>query len=327
MKKHLILIILKLQVLIILLPFSGFNQISPLQKGFKAYSIKHAEDTIDFFIYNPKNLDKKNLFIHISGSWPAPLWIETDPCCVTADPFSYNLIPEDYAYVVISKYKFPFSEKEDFNIPDGYWKKNTLDFRVNRTNEVIKYIQQNLFKPEKIVLVGTSQGTDVAAKLATLNKDVTHLGFWAGGGLPQLMEFILFARKEAIAGKITEKEATDKIDSLLVQFEKMFADPSPDKMWDENSYLSYVSFSEPPINSLLKLDIPIFAAIGTTDENVAIENAYIIPVEFIRHRKKNLTFRHYPYYDHSFFEKLPNGDEKDQFDLVTKEFIEWLEKN
>jgi pimeloyl-ACP methyl ester carboxylesterase len=302
-------------------------QISPNDRGFESYTIYSQEDTIEFFIYNPQNLKKKNLFIHISGSWPAPLWIETDPCCVSSDPFTYSLIPKEYAYVVISKYGFPFSDKENFETPEDYWKKNTLDFRVNRTNEVIKYIKKNIFNPEKIVLVGTSQGTDVAAKLATINKDITHLGFWAGGGLPQLMEFILFARKDAIAGKISEEVATLRIDSLLQQFEEIFADPSPDKMWDKNSYLSYVSFSEPPVENLLKLDIPIFVAIGTKDENVAVENSYIIPIQFIRHQKKNLTFRHYPNYDHSFFEKLPNGEEIDRFDDVTREFIDWLAKN
>lgn len=305
----------------------SFAQINPADKGFEEYSIKTANDTINFYIYNPKKIQKKHLFIHVIGSAPYPLWIETNPCCVTLDVFNHKLIPEEYAYVIISKYGFAFSEKENFEIPPDFWKKNTLDFRVKRTNEVIKYIQNNLFEPEKIVTVGTSQGSDVVAKLATINKDITHIGFWSGGGLPQLMEFIMFARKEAIAGKISELEASQRIDSLLVQFEEMFENPSSKEMWEENSYLTYVSFSEPPVQNLLQLDIPIHVAVGTKDENVAVENAYIIPIEFIRHKKKNLTFRHYPNYDHDFIEKMENGEEIDRMDKVTREFIEWLSKN
>ena len=297
---------------------ASFAQINPSEKGFDKYQIETENDTINFYIYNPKNITKKHFFIHIDGSYPAPLWIETNPCCVTLDPFNYDLIPEEYAYVVISKHGFPFSDKEDFKTPKDFWKKNTLDFRVSRANQVIKYIQKNIFKPEEIVVVGTSQGTDVTAKLATINKDITKIGFWAGGGLPQLMEFIMFARKDAIAGKITEFEATKRIDSLLIQFEKMFENPTPEKMWDGNSYLSYVSFSEPPVANLLKLDIPIYVAIGTKDENVAVENSYIIPIEFIRHRKKNLTFRQFPNYDHGFVEKMEKGKEIDRFDKVTR---------
>lgn len=313
-------------LLILFLSYSSiYAQLNPKDKGFQSYQVITENDTIDYYIYNPKNIKKKHLFIHVDGSYPSPLWIETSPCCVTLDPFNYNLIPEDYAYVVISKHGFPFSDKEDFKIPKNFWKKNTLDFRVERVNQVIKDIQKKLFKPKEIVLVGTSQGTDVVAKLATLNKDVTKIGFWAGGGLPVMMEFIMFVRKKAISGQISEIEASKKIDSLFIQFEKMFDDPSPKKMWDSNSYLSYVSFSEPPVKSLLKLDIPIYVAIGTKDENVAVENSYIIPIEFIRHRKKNLTFKHFPNYDHGFVE-LKDGKEIDRFDQVTKDFIKWIKK-
>lgn len=303
------------------------SQIKPEDKGFQHYRIKQKNDTIDFYIYNPGKIKKKHLFLHIDGSLPAPLWIETSPCCVTLDPFNYNLIPEDYAYVVISKHGFPFSAPEDFPIPDKFWQKNTLEFRVKRVNEVIKHIRRELFKPEKIVVVGTSQGTDVGAKLATINKHITHLGFWAGGGHTQLMEFIMFIRKDAVSGKITEEQAVEKTEALLKQFDEMFSNPVPDKMWEDNSYLSYVSFSEPPVENLLKLDIPVYVAAGTKDKNVAIENTYIIPVEFIRHRKKNLTFRQFPNYDHGFTEIETNGKETDRFDDVTKDFIEWLRKN
>lgn len=314
---------LPIALLTFLFGAAAYCQILPSDKGFTAYQIVTQHDTIDFYLYNPKNTTKKNLLVHIDGSYPAPLWIESDPCCVTLDPFNYKLVPEDYAYVVLSKHTFAFSGKEDFKVSRDFWKKNTLDFRVARVNKVIQFIQASLFKPERIAVVGTSQGTDVAAKLATINKDITHLGFWAGGGHTQLMEFILFVRKDAIAGKITEAQAAAKIDALLTQFKAMFDHPSPDQMWEDNSYLSYVSFSEPPVASLLKLDIPIFVAAGTKDENVAVENTYIIPVEFIRHGKNNLTFRHYPGYDHGFSEKA-NGKEIDHFDEVSSDFFKWL---
>lgn len=321
---------MRTQIITLILVFYGVNsvcQVNPSDKGYDSYQIIKKNDTINFYLYNPKKITKKHLLIHVDGSLPAPLWVETNPCCVTLDPFNAKTIPEEYAYVVISKHEFNFSDKENFKISKTFWKKNTLNFRVERVNEVIKHIQNNIFKPNKIVVVGTSQGTDVVAKLSTINKDITNIGFFAGGGNSQLMEFIMFIRKEAIAGKISEKQAADKIESLLKQFEKMFDNPSPDIMWEENSYLSYVSFSEPPIQNLLKLNIPIFVAIGAKDENVAIENSYIIPIEFIRHRKKNLTFKQYPDYDHGFVEKLENGEEIDRFDNVSEDFFKWLKEN
>lgn len=68
------------------------------------------------------------------------------------------------------------------------------------------------------------------------------------------MKFFLFTRKGAIAGKISVEESIQKIDSLFVQFDKMFSNPSPNKIWDEISYLSDVSFSEPLVSNLLKID-------------------------------------------------------------------------
>ena len=305
----------------------GLTQITPESKGFKSYQIKLKSDTINFFIYNPDNVQKKDLLIHIDGSLPAPLWIETNPCCVTLDPFNYNLISKHCAYVVISKHGFSFSAKEGFAIPSTFWIKNTLDFRVARVNRVIKYIQNNLFKPDRIVVIGSSQGADVAAKLATINRDITHLGFWASGGTTQLLDFITFIRKDFALGKIKEEKATKIIDSLLNQFKIFFNDPSPYKMWDGNSYLSYKSFSYPPIDNLLKIDIPIYVAIGTADENVPIENAYIIPIEFARHKKDNLTFKPFLGYDHGFSETLSDGRQVAHWDKVTLDFLSWVERN
>lgn len=300
-------------------------QVTPEEEGFKTYRIEQESDTIEYYVRMPKDKEATHLFIHIQGSAPSPIWFKVnDICCGTTDIFNRNLIPKDYAYVMISKQGYSFSGKRE-EVPSDFWKKNTLDFRVNRVDQVIKHIQKNIFKPEKIVVVGTSQGCDVAAKLGTVNKDVTHLGFWASGGLNQLSEFLWNVRKDVYRGKITETESKKITDSLLNQFQEFYKNPTPDKIWDENSYLSYVSFSEPPLDNLLKLDIPIFVAIGSKDENVSIESAYLIPIEFMRHNKTNLSFNQYTNYDHGFVETKPDGSQVDQVDKVTREFFEWVE--
>lgn len=312
---------------LILLPVFAFSQTSPKKEGYTSYSILLKKDTIDFFIRMPKEKTPKHVFILVEGSAPMPINLKINGiCCSSYDVFNPKLIPKDYAYVVIAKHGYSFYG-EGNTIPKNYWKKKTLDFRVKRVNEVIKYIQENIFVPRNIVTVGISQGSDVVAKLGTINKDITHIGFWAGGGFNPLTDFITMARKDAYRGKITEEKATKIVDSLLTQFDKMYKDPSPDKFWDDNSYLSYVSFSEAPVKNLLKIDIPLFVAIGTADENVPVESAYIIPIEFMKHQKKNLTFKHYPKYDHGFIEIQSDSIQIDRFDKVTKEFFNWVRKN
>lgn len=314
-------------LLILLFPFTLFSQTSPEKEGFITKQIKTDKDTINYFIRIPKNTKPKHLFILIEGSYPMPVNLKINGiCCSSYDVFNPELIPNDFAYVVIAKHGYSFYQ-ENNEIPKDYWKKKTLGFRAKRVDQVIKDIQKNIFKPRKLVAVGISQGSDVVAKLGTMNKDITHIGFWASGGLNQLTDFITMARKDVYRGKMSEKQAKVVVDSLLVQFQTMFDDPSPDKFWDGNSYQTYVSFSEPPINNLLRIDIPLHVAIGTADENVPVESAYIIPIEFMKHGKKNITFRHLLNYDHGFIETLPDGKQIDQFDKVTKEFFEWVEKN
>lgn len=305
--------------------FLWAQKITPEKVGFQAYQIKEARDTIDFYIYQPDFTQQKDLFVFISGSYPAPLWIETDPCCVTLDPFNYALIPDHYAYLVITKTGFGFSGPEG-EIPPPFWAKQSLDFRAERADKVIKYVQEKLFQPRRIVVLGHSQGADVVAKLGTINPDISHIGFWGSGGANQLLDFVHFTRKAAHKGEITEQASVEIIDSLLNQFQQFYDDPNPNKYWDENSYQSYVSFSVPPVENLLKINVPIHMVIGTADENVSVESSYLVPLEFMRKAKKNLTFRQYANYDHGFVEVLPDGKEIDHWDEVTQEFFEWVEK-
>ena len=183
----------------------------------------------------------------------------------------------------------------------------------------------NIFKPKKLIVLGSSQGSDVVAKLGTINSDITHIVFLAAGGINQLADFPTMVRKDVYKGIITEVESKIIIDSLLVQIQQIYNNPSPTKFWDDNSYLSYASFSEPPLENLLQIDIPIFVGIGMADENVPVESAYVIPIEFMRHGKTNLTFKHYPNLDHSFVEIMSDGSYVDHSDEVTREFLAWIE--
>lgn len=318
--------------LLFLLPFLLLTlvlkaQTSPQKERFLEKQIRLQNDTIDYYIRMPKEKKARHLFVHVEGSYPMPINMKINGiCCSSYDVFNPKLIPEEYAYVIIAKHGYSFYA-EGNTIPKNYWKKKTLDFRVSRVDQVIKHVQDSVFDPENIVVVGISQGSDVVAKLGTLNKDITHIGFWAGGGYNPLTDHIIMARKDVYRGKLSEEKAQVIVDSLLTQFDKMYKNPSSDKFWDDNSYLSYVSFSESPLKSLLKMDIPLHVAIGTADENVPVESAYIIPIEFMKYGKNNLTFKHYKNYDHGFVEILPNGDQIDRFDEVTTKFFEWVRNN
>ncbi|WP_103864907.1 dienelactone hydrolase family protein [Aquimarina sp. I32.4] len=101
-----------------------------------------------------------------------------------------------------------------------------------------------------------------------------------------------------------------------------------DKFWEgkNNSYNRWSHFSEPPIDNLLQINKPIFVAIGTKDQAVPIESTYLIPIEFIRHKKNNLTFKTYLNLDHGFGKELKNGKFEEHWNDIFKDFLEWVNK-
>lgn len=293
-------------------------------------------DTINYHTYTKKGISSVNsILLYIQGSRARSLYqvkhVNGKERLKSAIPLSLKLLPDDYLLVVISKKGFPFIAEEHFEVPKVYFENQTLAYRANQANEVIIDLQQkfpNHFK--NIIALGHSEGSDVIAKLGTLNRSITHFGYWAGGGNTQLLDFITFIRKEVIKGKLTEEQALIEIESVLTDLKRIMNDPdATDKFWQgkHNSYMRWSHFAEPPINNLLQINQPIFAAIGSKDQAVPVESAYLIPVEFIRHQKDNLTFKVYPNLDHGFGKQLEDGSFEDHWNRVFTEFLTWVDEH
>ena len=310
-----------------------FGQFHPKYDEYKHFSIHKKGDTINYHIYSPRDLkETEGIILFIQGSGGQPLFkiikengSETIQSQV---PFNPDKIPDSYAFVVVSKKCLPFStDGKNFETPQCYYENEGLDYRVWQYNEVLNQVVKKQIKtPKKVIVIGHSEGTDVAAKLGTINKNITHLGFWAGGGHTQYYDFALFIRKALSEGKIDEETAIQQMDSLLAQINNIETDPnSTSKYWLGNTYRRWSHFSEPPVENLLKINIPVFVAFGANDVSVPVESALIIPIEFARLKKNNLTFRLYPDYDHSFNSAPTNENvnwESHWMD-VFDEFMEW----
>jgi len=283
----------------------SFGQCDKDLKMFKHYSIKLDNDTIRYHTYAKKSIDSlKSILIYIQGSKAYSLY-QGIPFCTKLD--------------------------EDILIPQSYYKNQTLDYRTFQVNQVIKDLtkkHKNRFK--KIIALGHSEGSDVIAKLGTINTSITHFGYLSGGGNTQFIDFITFIRKEVDQGILSEAEAQKQIDTVFNDLKDIMRNPdATDKFWagKTNSYKRWSHFAEPPIDNLLQIEKPIFAAIGTKDKSVAVESAYLIPIEFIRHRKSNLTFKTYPFLDHGFGKELEDGSFEDHWQDVFRDFLNWVNAN
>lgn len=331
-----------MKYLLLLFPLLIFGptnaQISSITDAFTHHVVITATDTVHYHTFSNGHPDSAtNLLIYLQGSSAQPLFevVEQEGMTniSTSIPFDFNQIPENFLFVLISKKGFPFVHKgnEPYPVPQTYYEHQTLDYRTHQADLVVNDLMKLNKNPfDKIVALGHSEGSDVVAKLGTINKEVTHFGYWSGGGNTQFIDFITFIRQRVNEGNMTEEEAAIEIESIFKKLREIMANPdATDKFWSgqTNSYRRWSHFSEPPVENLLKIDRPIFAAIGTNDQSVAIESAYLIPIEFIRHRKENLTFKAYPNLDHSFGQYSENGSYISYSDKVFVEFLEWLEEH
>jgi pimeloyl-ACP methyl ester carboxylesterase len=307
-------------------------------KNYVHHSIFIENDTVNYHTYAQKSIDSINaIFLYIQGSSAKSLYqIKKEKGSIsigTTIPFEFSTIPDNYLFVVISRKGFPFSTEMDkpFPIPKSYFENQTLEYRANQADLVINDLHKKYNKQvDKTIVLGHSEGSDVVAKLGTLNKQITHFGYWSGGGNTQFIDFVTFIRKDVDKGKITEEQAEMKIDSLFNDLKGIMSNPNAtDKFWkgNDNSYKRWSHFSEPPVENLLQIDKPLFVAIGTKDQAVTLESAYLIPIEFIRHKKDNLTFKVYPDLDHGFEKESENGEFEDHWNDVFQDFLNWVNNN
>lgn len=335
-----------------LLPFLTFGQYDPKMEEYQHKRIITKSDTINYHIYSKGRIEEKSkILIYFHGSGGNPLFlqtIKTDTIKMfengetknkiqksiflsTSVPFDLDRIPNDYVFVLISKKGVPFSADNDSYKPSQiFYKNESLNYRVGQGESVINDITKNLIKtPKKLLIIGHSEGSDVVAKLGHKNKKITHIGYWAGGANTQYYDFALFIQKDVQSGKITQTEANKSLDSLFKNIRNIEKDPNnSEKQWLGNPYRRWAHFTEPSIENLLKIKKPLFVAVAGKDESVPIESSLLIPIEFLRNKKENLTFKIYADYNHSFA-KPPQNEKEDwswEFMKVFDDFMRWVEK-
>jgi pimeloyl-ACP methyl ester carboxylesterase len=298
--------------------------------GFEQKCIEKNNENIVFYTFQKGQEVKSKLIVYLQGSDPSPQFsyrIKDDEiqklCWLNGE---FNSISEEYLYVVIEKIGFEKAiNEEDIPKPKIYQDKNSLANRVSRANAVIEHLTISDFF-EKVIVYGHSEGAPVGAKLATINKKITHLGFWAGNALPDYYDFILENRIEFYKGSISDSLAQSRINDNIKGFKEIVND-SLSTAGNGYTNLRWWSYSEPPIYNLVKINIPIFVQVATLDKSAPIESSYLIPLEFARLKKSNLTFNVCVGCDHGFSITKKDGMVERKWEQIFETFINWTEKN
>ncbi|WP_318308289.1 hypothetical protein [Flagellimonas crocea] len=299
--------------------------------GFIQEQLISESDTITYYLKNPRP-KPSNLVVFIQGTDANPIFSYKKEGDITTYyrwfGDDYKNLDSTYTYAIVPKPGMEgVFEDDNIVVPKEYYEKNYLDYRVKQINLSINHIIDNhLTDPKKIIVYGHSEGAVIGAALATVNRKISHLGFWSGNVLNNFYEFSLFNRIEALKGNISDEEAHQNIMGILEWYNAVVQYPDATEI-DHFGFTNkrWSTYEKAPIDYLTELTIPIYALFGTKDESTPIETAYLLPVKFIENRKENLTFEVCIDCDHAYVENTQNG-EKSHWNEQFLKFIEWTNK-
>lgn len=333
--KRIVLFLILIQSVINAYPQS----ITPEVVGFQEYKL--IDDTlgeVNYYLSTDSTNTKKPLLVYLDGSGAYPLFQKINAGIGSTVVIDFQNLRNRYKILLISKPGVPFvdsvqSDENGFPIyeePIEYRKNLSLDWRVNSANSIInKLVGEKSIDTSKIAVLGFSEGAQVGPRLAKENIHITHLLLFGGNGLNQLFDPIINSRMKATRGQISETDSQKEIDSLFTEYKNIYRDKkSTDKEWWGHSYKRWASFTETdPYKYLLELEIPIYIANGSLDENSVLSADYI-QLEFIKSGKDNLTYKTYPNCDHQFNEIITKNGQfievKPKLGIVMNSAFDWL---
>lgn len=312
-------------------------------QAFDHYRVSAAGlDTFEIHVTRSDTKEKRPLLIYLDGSGNLPLFYKTKSGNTnTSVAMDLNKYARDYSIVLISKPGTPFRDSMRYDergrmaYPrnEKYTSLYSLDWRAGAASAAIDYLMDKLpIDPSRIIVMGFSEGSQVAPRVAVLNRKVTHVVSVVGNALPQLYDFILEARLQAERKEITSQESQEIVDSLYQAYESIFLDPSSTtKTWYGETYLKWSSFNRTsPLENMLQLSIPILYIAAGKDHNQTILDMDYARLEFIRKGKKNLTYQVYPDADHYFDQDIvENGVARKQrrLDEMNAFVFDWLARH
>jgi pimeloyl-ACP methyl ester carboxylesterase len=200
----------------------------------------------------------------------------------------------------------------------------TREARIEDTCCVVRHlVEQKLNDGSTFLLIGHSEGSHVAAGMASESKRITHLAlfpFSAGHGL---FDGLVDLREQLKANAISAEDFKKKYHRLVGTFREIRTDArSKANEFKAHTYRRWASYSfGAPLRDLLKIDIPVFLGIGSLDQT-AIGTDWVV-AEFVKEGKDNLTYRNYVNYDHAFFLHGEDGVENRQNEVL-RDLMEWV---
>ncbi len=201
----------------------------------------------------------------------------------------------------------------------------TKESRGNDVSTVIDYLNDhNIYNQKELVIIGHSEGSMVAPYVAAINSKVTHIVLLGYSATHGLLDFLINQRGELETNKISESEFLENYDWLIGKFKDVYQHGDSLKELFGHTYKRWNSYSfGVTLEDLMKVDVPIFLGIATSDHSAPAIGSDIVVAEFIKAGKNNLTWKNYIGFDHGFFrhenENIYNGQAE-----VLRDIFDWI---
>ncbi len=303
--------------------------------GFRHLVFRYKTDPIDILIKSKKGEEylRKPLFFFCQGSLPIPLILHRGNDAYGTFPFTPDSLTQTYHVVIISKPSIPLiadvtTLKPNFtfvdstnNFPKGYINRNLLSYYAPRNIALLRWLQTLPWVSTKqLVVAGHSEGSTIAAKMASTFSNITHLIYSGGNPAGRILTMI-----EGNRSYETDTDSTRYGEDMLQHWSDISTKHHKKTIVYGDPDLATLEFSEPMLPFLEKLKIPVLVTYGTKDWSSPYND--MLRVNLLRKRKNNFTFKAYIGVEHNFFpltkDNKPNYDIFN-WDNVVSDWRIWL---
>ena len=324
---------------VLVLLFSGLGLLSAQVKTpygeATVFTFQHNGEEVNFLRVSTEPSLRRPVMVLCLGSFPAPLLIEEE--AGTIIPYSrilfYDGLSEKYDLVLIGKPRTPPVMKagelsseytvvtdlsDPYSFRSDFLENNYLEKHVEHTVAVLKYLKGLPWvDPDRILLMGHSQGAHIAAHVAYEYPEVAALGYFGGNPLGRFAQFIVEERYRELRGEATMEETQQRLDRRYERWRTINRGLAVDESGDPDR--TWTSFSPNYINKMAALQVPVYVAYGTKDPGGHL--CYLLPVYFELAGKTDYRMVPFPDRGHNFEEFTPEG----KSDMDTSKWFEALQ--
>ena len=306
--------------------------------GYRHIVYQYKTDKVDILIKSKKGEEniKKPLFFFCQGSLPIPLVISDEKGIYGVYPFNPDSLSVIFHLVIVGKPSVPlianvktltsdFLYKDSLGkIPKAYNDRNLPEYYVSRNIAILKFLRkENWVSQEQLIVAGHSEGSTIAATMATEYQKISHLIYSGGNPLGRIMSIVQEGRSSE-----SDTSSSKEGENAINYWQQVVKNRSSIDANHGDSPKTTFEFSNPPIAALEGLKIPVLVSYGTKDWGAPFID--YLRVDMIRKEKTNFTFLPYIGTDHNFFPvSIDNKPNYSIFnwDRVANDWRKWLEQS